>query len=178
MKNYIKDFSQFQRINEVRIMNVGTKPTTLASEAMAKLVLANINSGLDMPMDDSNNSSWITSSTPECKNKMKEIFGDISLAVIHEFGLEIQQTSNGLVASIEGMDKELELPLKEVSDTKTKYLDRLANGDDDFDTIDITVFTFDDGSNLAQVWIGDGFHAPLPYLIGPDFSVNYPSKKR
>ncbi len=164
MKNYIKNFSQFQKLNEQY-----EGGSDLANKAMSELLSINAN-GMNAQVDSSADSSWITDSTPESKSKMKEIFGNMPLAVIHEMGLEVDHESNGLVLSIKPFhDKEsfsgFKVPLKEVSDTETT----LANEEfGDAETIEMTVFTLEDGSKLAQVWIGDGFHANLPYIIGPD----------
>jgi hypothetical protein len=164
MKNYIKNFSQFQRINEQE-GSLG-----IDAEALSSIASGDIGEGVFFGKDN----WWLTKSTKEIESLMKAVFGDdnideYKLAAIHG-GDEMEIISNdGLQGSCGGKT----YPLKSAQDGKVKIIDAGNNTLDNEDyeknqmehaqkegiplnDADAVVITFEDDTKIVHIFPNNG----------------------
>jgi hypothetical protein len=162
MKNYIKNFGQFQKLNEQAERD---------GSSMAKAAISIFKSELT-ERDD--NASWLLEDSKELASILQSAYGSLNdISVFHEQGFIIENSGEGMMIKGYNETSDNKMPIKSAEDTVVKYNHRRMSGDTgDVSDYNVETIVFDDESKLVQIWLGeDSFSGDdvrtHPYLIIP-----------
>ena len=167
MKNYIKNFSQFQKLNE----GMGHLGLMDRGEGLAKKA---VDTFRDELTERDDNASWLLEDSEELASILQSAYGSLNdISVFHEQGFTIENSGEGMMIKGYNGTSDNKMPIKSAEDTVVKYNHGRVSGDTgDVSDYNVETIVFDDESKLVQIWLGEdsfsgndvGTH---PYLIIP-----------